>query len=428
MNVDSFDSDSLNLVAQASHRQRVLVGVTGGIAAYKVCEIVSQLVQQGNEVQVVLTKGAMQFVSSLTFATLSRRAAYTDDDFWQPNHGRPLHITLGEWADVILIAPLTANSLAKLAYGMADNLLMNIILASDCPVLLAPAMNTTMWEQATVQVNYQYLQELPRYTYIMPNVGRLACDVVGNGRMAEPATILSYLQSCAQTKGIQDLQGKQVLISTGGTREFIDLVRFIGNPATGKQGIAIAQAALHRGAKVTLVAANLANPHSPELAGMEVIPVTTARELQQIMEEQFSQADLIVMCAAVGDVRPQNYTAAKIPKADLPQDLPLVPIPDIVAQLAQRKQSHQQLIGFAAQVGSMTEIMAAARDKLARKHLDAIVANAVHRPETGFASETNQAIFLHRDGRQQTTALVSKLSLGHQLWDFLMEAESGDND
>ncbi|MFN5854337.1 MAG: bifunctional phosphopantothenoylcysteine decarboxylase/phosphopantothenate--cysteine ligase CoaBC [Pseudanabaenaceae cyanobacterium] len=417
------ESSGLNF--ESHHPQRVLVGITGGIAAYKVCEVVSQLVQQGHEVRVVLTKGATQFVNPLTFATLSRQAAYTDDDFWQFSHGRPLHITLGEWADVILIAPLTANSLAKLAYGMADNLLMNIILASDCPVLLAPAMNTTMWEQETVQVNYRYLQELSRYTYIMPGVGRLACDVVGTGRMAEPATILGYLKSCQQTKGVQDLRGKSVLVSAGGTREFIDLVRFISNPSTGKQGIAIAQSALHRGAQVTLVAANLANPQSPDLAGMEVIPVTTALELQEVMEDRFSQAEITVMCAAVGDVRPQNYIPTKLPKASLPETLPLARVPDIVAQLAKQKQSHQQLIGFAAQSGSTVEIITAAQEKLARKQLDAIVANAVNSNETGFGVDTNQGIFLHRDGRQEITPLVSKLALGHRLWNFLTE---GDRD
>ncbi len=186
----------------------------------------------------------------------------------------------------------------------------------------------------------------------------------------------------------------------------------------------MAQAALHRGAQVTVVAVNLPNLQSPDLAGMTVIPVTTAMELQQAMQSQFSQADITVMCAAVGDVRPRDYVAAKLPKASLPEALPLAPVPDIVAQLAQQKQPHQQLIGFAAQAGTMSEIITAAREKLVRKQLDAIVANAVHTPDTGFGANTNQGIFLHRDGRQQVTSVVSKLALGHQLWDFITDTKT----
>jgi len=234
----------------------VLIGISGGIAAYKVCEVVSSLAKRGIEVRVILTKSATEFVAPLTFATLSRQPAYTDADFWQPSNGRPLHIELAEWADIFLLAPVTANTLAKLSYGMADNLLTNTVLASTCPILFAPAMNTTMWLQPSVQENWHKLLQDNRYTAIAPTDGILACDAVGTGRMAEPEIILEYLESFLFTKGKQDLKGKKILVNAGGTREFIDPVRFIGNPSTGKQGIAIAKAAMHRGANVTLITAS----------------------------------------------------------------------------------------------------------------------------------------------------------------------------
>ena len=233
--------------------RRVLIGIGGGIAAYKVCEVVSTLFKAGAEVRVILTASAQEFITPLTLATLSRHPAYTDEMFWQPTHQRPLHIYLGEWAEVFAIAPLTANTLAKLTHGMADNLLTNTVLASTCPVLLAPAMNTEMWQQISVQRNWQQLLTDSRYHGMNTGYGLLACDRVGAGRMAEPAEIFTHIQSLLQTSGKRDLLGKRVLISAGGTREHLDPVRFIGNPSTGKMGLALAQIALHRGAAVTLV-------------------------------------------------------------------------------------------------------------------------------------------------------------------------------
>lgn len=395
--------------------RRILVGIGGGIAAYKLCEVVSALAQTGIEVRVLLTDAAQAFVTPLTFATLSRHAAYTDRDFWQPVHGRPLHIELGEWAEVFVIAPLTANTLAKLTYGLADNLLTNTVLASTCPVLLAPAMNTDMWEQAIVQHNWQQLQAMPRYHWVGPGSGMLACDRVGAGRMAEPIEILDYTYSLIHTQGNRDLTGKQVLISAGGTREFLDPVRFIGNPATGKMGIALAQAALHRGAKVTLV-------HGPlnglELPGnLRAIATTTAQEMHQAMLANLPLADWIIMAAAVADVKPAHTSPAKLPKAALPDQLPLAPVPDIVADLAMQKHPHQKLIGFAAQTG---DILTPAKDKLIRKQLDAIAANAIDQPDAGFGSNTNQAIFIDRHGRQRSMAQPqSKLQMAHELLDFI---------
>jgi phosphopantothenoylcysteine decarboxylase/phosphopantothenate--cysteine ligase len=396
-------------------QSRVLVGVGGGIAAYKVCEVISTLAKAGTEVRAILTETAQAFITPLTIATLCRHPAYTDQDFWQASHARPLHIELGEWAQVLLLAPLTANTLAKLVYGLADNLLTNTVLASTCPILLAPAMNTDMWQQPAVQRNWQQLQADPRYHTLAPATGILACDRVGSGRMAEPAEILAYLTSLLHTQGQRDLIGKKVLISAGGTREHIDPVRFIGNPSTGKMGLALALAALHRGAEVTLVHGPLA-VESADLRGIRAVPVVSAAEMQQSLLAHFPTADWTIMAAAVADVRPSHYAATKLPKADLPETLALTPVPDIVADLATLKQPWQRLVGFAAQTG---DFVTPALEKLHRKHLDAIAANPIDQAGSGFGSETNQAVLIDATGRQQAIAPCSKLQMAHQLLDFI---------
>jgi phosphopantothenoylcysteine decarboxylase/phosphopantothenate--cysteine ligase len=393
--------------------RRVLMGVGGGIAAYKVCEVISTLFKAGVQIKAILTQSAQEFITPLTIATLSRHPAYTDRIFWEPIHHRPLHIELGEWADVFVLAPLTANTLGKLSHGLADNLLTNTVLASRCPVLLAPAMNTDMWEQQSVQRNWQQLLTDSRYHSVGPDAGLLACDRVGSGRMAEPSEILSAIESLLHTGGKRDLVGKRVLISTGGTREHLDPVRFIGNPSTGKMGLALAQAALHRGATVTLV-------HAPATwsvpLGIRAIPVVSAAQMRQVMLEQFADADVIVMAAAVADVKPAEYATEKLPKKLLPTSLSLEPVPDILAELGQRKQPHQRLIGFAAQTG---DIVTPALQKLRAKQLDAIAANPIDRPGAGFGSDSNQAIFLDRQGRREEIPPCSKLQLAHKLFDFV---------
>ncbi|MCG6136804.1 MAG: bifunctional phosphopantothenoylcysteine decarboxylase/phosphopantothenate--cysteine ligase CoaBC [Nostoc sp. LLA-1] len=393
---------------------KVLIGVGGGIAAYKICEVVSTLFKTGVEIRVILTHSAQKFITPLTLATLSRHCAYTDDDFWQPIHSRPLHIELGEWADLVVIAPLTANTLTKLTYGMADNLLTNTVLASTCPVLLAPAMNTDMWEQAAVQRNWQQLLTDNRYHGLGTASGLLACDRIGAGRMAEPPEIVTYIQSLLHTGGQRDLIGKHILISAGGTQEYLDPVRYIGNPSTGKMGLALAQAAWHRGANVTLVHGP-ANWDVP--LGVQAVPVVTAEEMQQVMQANLPHADVIVMSAAVADVKPRDYSTEKLPKRSLPQTLPLEPVPDIIAQLAKLKQPHQRLIGFAAQTG---DIITPAKEKLQNKNLDIIVANPIDKPDSGFGSDQNQAIFLDKQGRQLEIAPCSKLDMAHHLFDFVM--------
>ncbi len=392
--------------------QRVLIGVSGGIAAYKVCAVVSTLFKSGVEVRTILTNSAQRFITPLTFSTLSRQSAYTDENFWYASNSRPLHIELGEWADILLIAPLTANTLAKLAYGMADNLLLNTVLASTCPILLAPAMNTDMWEQETVRENWQKVLNFNRFHGLDTASGLLACDRVGAGRMAEPQEIVSHLQSLLQTGGKRDFSGKKVLISAGGTREYLDPVRFIGNPATGKMGLALARAALHRGADVTLVrgAASWDFP-----LGVKGITVATAEEMRIQMLQCLPDADVIIMSAAVADVKPREYSSQKLPKKSLPESLPLENVGDIVAELASCKQKNQKLIGFAAQTG---DILTPAREKLQRKDLDAIVANPIDEVGSGFGSDTNKAIYIDKFGTEVEIPMCSKLEMAHRILDL----------
>ncbi|MBW4553744.1 MAG: bifunctional phosphopantothenoylcysteine decarboxylase/phosphopantothenate--cysteine ligase CoaBC [Aphanocapsa sp. GSE-SYN-MK-11-07L] len=401
--------------------KRALIGIGGGIAAYKVCEVMSHLAKAGIEVRAILTQAAQAFITPLTATTLCRHPAYTDQDFWQPSHTRPLHIELGEWADLILLAPLTAHTLAKLTHGLADDLLTNTILASTCPVLLAPAMNTTMWQQMTVQRNWQQLRQDDRYHRIGPAAGMLACDTVGTGRMVEPLHLISYLTSLLHTGGRRDLAAKRILISAGGTREYLDPVRFIGNPATGKMGLALAEAAWHRGAKVTLVHGPIAEP---VLAEIEQVAVERSQQMQAALLTAFPQADWLIMAAAVADVKPASFSAVKLAKHELPESLPLEPVPDILAELGSLKQPHQRLVGFAAQTG---DILPPARQKLIAKHLDAIAANPIDQPESGFGSSLNQGVFLDRQGRQRSIPTCSKLEMAHALLDFVSELECSDS-
>ena len=393
--------------------KKVLIGVGGGIAAYKVCQLISRLYQADVSVRVILTKAAQQFITPLTVSTLSRHHAYTDVEFWQ-NSARPLHIELGEWADLFLIAPLTANTLGKLAYGFADNLLTNTVLASRCPILVAPAMNTDMWEQPSVQRNWGVLQQDQRYHGLEPTGGLLACDRAGMGRMAEPDQLLRSVQSLLYSGGKRDFLGKMVLINGGGTQEYLDPVRFIGNPATGKMGSAIAQAAIDRGATVTLIHGG--NTDVPVLPSprFRLLSVVSADEMYQAMLAHFPTADYTILSAAVADVKPAHYSTEKLPKNDIPDCLPLKDVPDIAATLGKQKQPQQTLVGFAAQTGDFVK---PAREKMLRKNLDYIVANPIDRAAGGFGSDENQGMILGKAGQEQSIPLCSKLQLAHYLLD-----------
>ena len=399
-------------------QRRVLIAIGGGIAAYKVCEVISTLFKTGCQVRVILTSKSQEFITSLTVSTLSRHPAYTDEIFWQASHSRPLHIELGEWAQVILLAPLTANTLAKLACGMADNLLTNTVLASNCPILLAPAMNTEMWKQISVQRNWRQLQNDPRYHSTGPGLGRLACDTNGRGRMSEPAAIVSAVNSLLYTTGKRDLQDKRILITAGGTQEYLDPVRYIGNPSTGRMGIALAIAAHHRGAKVCLIHAGVSNELLNSLPDVDHYFVTSAQDMSEEVLKQFENTDWLCMAAAVADVKPASYHQSKISKSELPENLPLVPVPDILKLVASRKKSQQTIIGFAAQSG---HILTPAKEKLVLKQLDVIVANPIDLRGVGFASEHNQGIFLDKLGREKEIPFCSKIDLANCLFDFVQE-------
>ncbi len=394
--------------------RRVLVAVGGGIAAYKVCQVVSSLFQAGYQVRVILTETAQKFITPLTFSTLARHSAYTDADFWHPTQARPLHIELGEWAEVILIAPLTANTLGKLAQGLADDLLTSTVLASTCPILVAPAMNTVMWNQAMVQKNWRMLTTDVRYFYLEPRFGRLACDAVGPGRMAEPEELITTINLLLLTGGKRDLIGKKLLITGGGTQEYLDPVRFIGNPASGKMGLALAQAAHIRGANVLLI-------HGPQTLSIpQEIPsmaVTSAAELQNQLQGVWPNFDWLIMAAAVGDVRPEFQAKAKLSKLEIPNPLPLEFIPDLVQNLAAQKQPHQTVIGFAAQTG---DIATPAWNKLQQKGLDFIVANPIDQRNSGFQSDHNQALIFHKTGQKTAVPLTSKLALAHILYNWIL--------
>lgn len=410
------DENGANKNLSIFHGSKVLIALSGGIACYKVCEVISQLFKQGAEVKVILTESAQKFITPLTVSTLARHSAYTDKDFWTANHYRPLHIALGEWAEVMIIAPLTANTLGKLVHGLADNLLTNTVLASNCPIIVAPAMNTEMWLQSSVQANWQSLTQNSRYFTLHTNTGLLACDRIGKGRMAEAKEIINAVESVICTEGKQDLQGKNVLVSAGGTREFFDPVRFLGNPATGKMGIALALACYHRGANVTLVEANVNPELLKQIPQLKVISVVTAEEMEKAMLANFSQADLTFMNAAVADVKPVDYFAEKVSKKFLPESLKLADVTDIVAKLAEAKQSSQKLIGFAAQTG---DIITPAFNKLKTKKLDAIVANPIDKVNSGFGTDTNQAVMIKNDGTQKAIAPCSKLTLAHKILDLI---------
>lgn len=396
----------------------ILIGITGGIASYKVCQVISELFQQGANVRVILTESAEKFITPLTVSTLSRHQAYTDAYFWQPIHQKPLHIELGEWADIFLIAPLTANTLAKLVYGFADNLLTNTVLASTCPILLAPAMNTDMWQQNSVQNNWRQIQQNDRYHFIDSNEGLLACDREGKGRMAEAIEIITAIKCRLYTKDKKDLMGKQILISAGSTREYLDPVRFIGNPSTGKMGIALAQMCYFRGADVTLIHGEIAEELLKLIPKIKTILATTSLEMEKALLTNFDQADWILMAAAVADVKPKKYNPQKLAKKDLPANLPLEFVTDIVAKLATKKQPNQKLIGFAAQTG---DILTPALEKLTKKNLDAIFANPIDRKEAGFNSETNEGILIDRQGNQTKIPNCSKLELAHHLINLIQE-------
>jgi phosphopantothenoylcysteine decarboxylase / phosphopantothenate---cysteine ligase len=394
---------------------RILLGVSGGIAAYKALEFTRLATAAGHSLRVVQTPTSQRFVGAASFAALTGAAVLTDEFEADPARGafpgeeppshQPLsHLRLVANADLFLIAPASANTIAKLATGLADNLLCSCALAAICPVVLAPAMNNHMYEHAATQANLQVLRERGVHM-IDPDTGRLASlGEHGVGRLAEPARLLAecerLLSSDAQDTHANTRsawRGLRVLISAGGTREPIDSVRFLGNRSSGRMGVALAQAARRRGAQVTLVGANLAVA-AP--AGVQEIPVSTAAELQSACERRFDHCDVLVMAAAVADFRPSHAEQGKIKKEGRERmALELEPTADVLAGLAARKRPDQTIVGFAAEHGS--DALELGRGKLSAKKLDALVLNDVSRADIGFESEDNEVTILTATGEQQ---------------------------
>ena len=358
---------------------RVLVGVTGGIAAYKTCELIRLLVKGGHEVLPLVTPGAERFIRAETFFALARRAP-TDDPY--------THLTR---ADLLVVAPLTANTLAKLAHGLADNLVSEAALAHGGPTLLAPAMNPRMWENPATQANVAAVRSRGA-EIVGPEEGDTAEGEWGTGRMAEPEEIY---RRCRELLGESDsLAGRRVLVSAGGTREPLDAVRFLGNRSSGRMGVALAEEAHRRGAAVTLLAANLAVP-AP--AGVEVVETPTAADLLTAALG-YEDADLVLMAAAVADYRPGESLAGKRAKDERSWQVILEPTEDVLRTLGERRVNGQVLVGFAADRGE--EGLARARGKLAHKRVDLIVYNDVSRSDIGFDAADNEVVLITADGEQ----------------------------
>lgn len=357
--------------------RRVLVGLTGGIACYKACDAVRLLAQAGARVQVVMTAGAQAFVTPLTLQTLSGRPVATET-FSLTQESEIGHIRLADDAEVAVVAPATANVLARLAHGLADDLLATVLLATRAPLVLAPAMNVKMWEHPATQANLRLLVERGA-AVVGPGRGSLACGYEGLGRLAEPAEIV---EATAAALGPHDLRGERILVSAGPTQEAIDPVRYLSNHSSGKMGYAVARIAHRRGAEVVLVSGPTALPAPP---GVRLVAVTTAAEMQRALEHEFATATVLIMAAAVADYRVRRPAPRKLKKTSPGLDLALERTVDILAGLAARK-GRRLVVGFAAETGA---VAAEAARKLREKGLDLVVANDVTAPGAGFGSDTN---------------------------------------
>lgn len=390
--------------------RRVAVLVTGGIAAYKVADLVSVLTQAGVEVRVAMTPAATEFVGALTLEGLSGRPVLTD--LWEPGPVPEPHVELGDWAEVVLVAPATANTLALLAHGRGDDVLLATVLAARAPVVVAPAMNDAMWGQGAVQENVARLGS-HGVTVVGPEGGRLASGHVGAGRLVTNAALVEALDRVLARR--TDLAGRRVVVSAGGTREPIDPVRFIGNRSSGKMGAALAEAASWRGARVTLVTTGV----EARAPGIEVRPVETAQELLDALRDATPGADLLLMAAAVADFRPVQESGEKIHREGRDRlVLELEAGPDVLAELRGHPGTESMVrLGFAAEDRDLEEHAAA---KLRRKGLDAIFVNDITRHDIAFGADHNAGTLLLADGGRVAFERLPKLELAHRLLDRLL--------
>ncbi|WP_256641179.1 bifunctional phosphopantothenoylcysteine decarboxylase/phosphopantothenate--cysteine ligase CoaBC [Streptomyces murinus] len=395
-------------------KPRVVLGVSGGIAAYKACELLRRFTESGHDVRVVPTASALHFVGAATFSALSGNPVATE--VWDSVHEVP-HVRIGQHAELVVVAPATADMLAKAAHGLADDLLTNTLLTARCPVVFAPAMHTEMWEHPATQENVATLRRRGAVV-IEPAVGRLTGVDTGKGRLPDPGEIFEVCRRVL-ARGAQepDLRGRHVVVSAGGTREPLDPVRFLGNRSSGKQGYALARTAVARGARVTLIAANT---HLPDPAGVDVVQVGTAVQLREAVLKAAADADAVVMAAAVADFRPSAYATGKIKKKDdkEPEPIVLVRNPDILAEVsAERARAGQVIVGFAAETD---DVLANGRAKLARKGCDLLVVNEVGERKT-FGSEENEAVVLGADGSENPVPHGPKEALADIVWDLVVD-------
>jgi phosphopantothenoylcysteine decarboxylase/phosphopantothenate--cysteine ligase len=393
--------------------QRILLGVTGSIACYKACDLASRLKQAGAFVDVILTGGATKFVSPLSFQSVTGRKAYTDDDLWG-GEGHVLHVSLGQSAELVLIAPATANTIAKLAYGIADNLLTDSVLVSTCPLVISPAMESHMFAHPATQENLQILARRGA-SILGPAEGHLASGAIGKGRFMEPMDIMAELRYLMTRNS--SLKGKKVVITAGGTQEPIDPVRIITNNSSGKHGYALAQAALDAGAEVTLISA----PNALEVPfGSTQVKVSTATEMKDAVLKYSEGADALIMAAAVADFRPVHAEAQKIKKGGGIPEIKLEPTEDILKLVAKQKTKSgypRLTVGFAAESQDLIEN---AREKLASKSLDLIVANDITRSDAGFEVDTNAITLIDKKGRAQSLPTLTKTEVAEKIMDFVI--------
>lgn len=393
--------------------RRVLVLISGSIAAVKLPQLVSALVKRGAVVRCAVTPAAARLVSPVALASLSRNPCHGDDDSWSPAAARPLHVELAEWAELVLLAPLSASTLGRWVHGLGDTLVASVLLACEAPVLVAPAMNTAMWRSPGVAANWRALQEWERVLPLPPGSGLLACDRIGDGRMAETERLLLGLESLATWGWRRDWQGRRLLVSAGPTREPLDPARCLTNPSTGLMGLCIAQAALLRGAEVDLVHGPLSAP-AALLEGLQAHPIGTAAELGQALERLQGDACAIAMAAAVADHRRASPRLDKLPKQELERSLRegWEAVPDLLACLSRRRPPGQAILGFAAYSGDQLD---AVRAKFSRKGCDLMFANPIDTPGAGFGSATNGGWLLGPGERLTPVATAAKLEIAHRL-------------
>ena len=411
-------------MSRTADRPRVVLGVAGGIAAYKAAELLRELTETGHDVRVVPTAGALRFVGEATWAALSGHPARTD--VWADAAEVP-HVRLGRQADLVVVAPATADLLGRAAHGLADDLLTNVLLTARGPVLLAPAMHTEMWEHPATRANVATLRE--RGTVVLdPGVGRLTGADTGRGRLPEPADLatLARLLLARPDALPRDLVGRRVLVTTGGTREAVDPVRYLGNRSSGRQGYAVALVAAARGAQVTVVSANVA---LPDPTGAEVLRVESAAELRDVTLVAAGDADVVVMAAAVADFRPVRAESAKIKKDAGPPPVELERTADVLVELVAARRPGQLVVGFAAETGD-TEAgwLTHGRRKLARKRCDLLVVNPVGHGRA-FGTPDNTAVVFTADGGEFEVPPGHKAGLAATLWDLVTPrlGASGDS-